>query len=63
MQPPMVQMSFLDEPPPDGAAPVWAALDGQQQAEVVEALARLIAKVAGARSVAAARDTEEKTDE
>jgi len=40
-----LQMSFLQTPPPAGAAPVWATLDAEQRAEVVAALGRLIAKV------------------
>lgn len=62
-QPHMVQMSFLETPPPGGAAPAWAALDEQQRAEVVEALARLIAKVAGGQRAAALNDDEDKGDE
>jgi hypothetical protein len=39
------QMSFL-ETVVRGAAPVWAALDDAQRAEVVATLARLIVKMA-----------------
>jgi hypothetical protein len=42
------QMSFLEMSPPPGTAPVWAALDEQQRAEVVTILARLIVQVATA---------------
>lgn len=63
MQPQMVQMSLLEEPTPDGAAPVWTALDGQQRAEVVEVLARPIAKAVDARNDRRLRGDEEKTDE
>ena len=62
MRPQMVQLSFLETPPTAGAASAWAALDEQQRAEVVEALARLIAKVA-ARNEAPACDAKEKADE
>ena len=44
-----MQMSFLQPPAPDGTARVWATLDAQQRAEVMAALARLIAKLATAR--------------
>ena len=50
-------MSFL-KTPPAAAAPVWDALDGEQRAEVVATLARLIAKVATARSETEAADRE-----
>lgn len=63
MQPPMMQMSLLDEPPLDGAAPVWATLDGQQRTEVVDALARVIVRVAESQNARSARDVEETTDE
>lgn len=42
------QMSFLEMPPPPGTAPVWAALDEQQRAEVMMTLVRLIVQVATA---------------
>lgn len=51
-------MSFLKTPPPAGAVPAWAALDDEQRAEVVTALARLIAKVAAARTGMGAADQE-----
>lgn len=54
-----LQMSFLETPPSAGAAPVWAKLDPQQRAEVVAALARLIAKVAAAASEGRTGGTEE----
>ena len=38
------QMTLLEEPPPAGAAPVWQTLDEAQRAEIVNRLARLIAK-------------------
>ena len=40
----MQQLSFLDLPDPDGAAPVWEALDREQGARVVLRLARQIAR-------------------
>ena len=40
----MQQLSFLDPPVPDGAAPVWNALDEEQRAKTITMLARLIAK-------------------
>lgn len=58
------QMTFLEALPPAGTAPVWAALDEQQRAEVVTALARLIVQVAIARSgVPAAPDSGGTIDE
>lgn len=42
----MEQMSFLEVPQPAGVALVWPTLDQEQRAEVVAALARLIAKAA-----------------
>ena len=57
------QMSFLETSPPAGTVPVWAALDQQQRAEVVTALARLIVKVAAARNRAHAADNGGTTDE
>lgn len=47
------QMSFLETPASPGAAPVWAALDKTQRAEVVAVLARLIGQGAAPRSEAA----------
>lgn len=40
----MQQLSFLEAPVPDGAAPVWNALDDEQRAKVIAMLAQLIAK-------------------
>jgi hypothetical protein len=40
----MQQLSFLDPPVPDGAAPVWNVLDEEQRAKAIMMLARLIAK-------------------
>ena len=57
------QMSFLETSPPAGAAPVWAALDKHQKAEVVATLARLIAKVAAPRIGAPAVDGGENENE
>ncbi|MBM3271511.1 MAG: hypothetical protein FJZ01_28065 [Candidatus Sericytochromatia bacterium] len=55
------QMSFLEVPLPAGTTPVWAALDDQERAEVVETLARLMARIATTASAADAG--EEKGDE
>ena len=40
----MQQLSFLEAPVPDGTAPVWNVLDGEQRAKAIAMLARLIAK-------------------
>ena len=40
----MQQLSFLEAPVPDGAAPVWNILDEEQRAKAIALLARLIAK-------------------
>lgn len=40
----MQQLSFLDPPPRDGAAPVWDALDKEQRTGLVLRLARLITR-------------------
>jgi hypothetical protein len=40
----MQQLSFLEDPPPAGVAPVWGALSEEQRSEAVRLLARLIAK-------------------
>ena len=40
----MQQLSFLEAPVPDGAAPVWNVLDEEQRAKAIAMLARLIAK-------------------
>jgi len=58
-----VQMSFLETPPPAGVAPVWTALDEEQRALVVAALARLIAKVSTLQDQQAAVSTQESSDE
>jgi len=65
MQRQMVQMSLLEVSPPAGATPAWAAFDEQQRAEVVKALARPIAKVAGNQNAAPTTDNrdEDNTDE
>jgi hypothetical protein len=59
-------MSFLETPPSAasaGRAPVWTTLDDEQRAEVVAALARLIAKVATLPNKARVAEREEKGDE
>jgi hypothetical protein len=38
------QLSFLELPVSDNAAPVWDALDETRRAEVIATLARVIAK-------------------
>ena len=38
----MQQLSFLEIPPPDNAAPVWSTLDDEQRAVVITKLARLM---------------------
>jgi hypothetical protein len=43
----MQQLSFLDPPPRDGAAPVWEALDKEQRTPLVLRLARLIVRAIG----------------
>jgi hypothetical protein len=40
----MQQLSFLEAPVPEGAAPVWNVLDEEQRAKAIALLARLIAK-------------------
>jgi len=60
MQRQMVQMSLLEVSPPAGAVPAWAALDEQQRAEVVKALARLITKVASSQRAAPTTDNRDK---
>ncbi len=40
----MQQLSFLEAPIPEGAAPVWNVLDDEQRAKAITLLARLIAK-------------------
>jgi hypothetical protein len=40
----MQQLSFLEAPVPEGAAPVWNVLDEEQLAKAIALLARLIAK-------------------
>ncbi len=56
-------LSFLSTPTPAGVAPVWAALDDDQRAEVVTTLVRLIAKMAAARSKGDATTETENNDE
>jgi hypothetical protein len=51
MQPQGQQMSLLETLPPAGTAPAWTGLDEQQRTEVVQVLARLIAKVADGQRV------------
>jgi len=59
-----LQMSLLEETLAlPGAAPVWVALDPTQRAEVVAALARLIAKLAAAPSRASGAGSQENGDE
>jgi hypothetical protein len=40
----MQQLTFLEDPPPAGVAPVWGALSQEQRSEAVRLLARLIAQ-------------------
>jgi hypothetical protein len=40
----MQQLSFLEVPPPEDAAPAWIMLDEEQRAALVMKLARLMAK-------------------
>lgn len=40
----MQQLSFLEPPPPENAAPVWNTLDEEQRCSLVTKLARLMAK-------------------
>ena len=61
--PTQLLMSFLETPSPPGSAPVWTALDQDEQAEVEAVLARLIAKLALARDQTHAADAEEDGDE
>lgn len=57
------QMSFLETPAPQGAAPVWAALDEAQRAEGVAVLARVMARMAAPRRAVAGTDDPETGDE
>jgi len=57
-----LQLSFLDKQPPDGAAPVWAALDDEQRTLVVAILARLIARIAIAPASTTLADEEQNHD-
>jgi hypothetical protein len=57
------QLSFLRDPPPPGCAPVWNDLDDDGRSEVGQALARLIAKVAGDLLGTNSPDPEEGSDE
>lgn len=41
----MQQLSFLELPIPDSAAPAWSALDEEQRARVIAMLVQLIAKM------------------
>ena len=61
--PKQLLMTFLEIPPPAGSAPVWTALDENQQAEVEATLARLIAKVTIAPNQTRDADGEENDDE
>ena len=56
-------LNFLRTPTRAGAAPVWAALDNAQRVEVVATLARLIAKMAAARSKDRGTADPESSDE
>lgn len=40
------QLTFLEPPPPPGAAPVWETLRAEQREEILAILARLIAHAA-----------------
>jgi hypothetical protein len=55
-------MSFLEIPPP-GVAPLWSTLDGQQRAEIVAMLARLIVQLGTAQRTATAARKEDRGDE
>jgi len=56
-------LSFVNTPlPPKGAAPVWDALDDKQRVEVVQTLARMIAKAAAATQPSVTVD-QERNDE
>jgi len=55
-------LSFLRMRIP-GTAPVWAALDDEQRAEVVSTLARLIVKTVAARNADAVSSALESHDE
>lgn len=57
------QMNFWETPAPADAAPVLAALDDQQRAEVVATLARAIAKTAAAQNAPPAVSGEEQGDD
>ena len=57
----MQQLSFLEPPVSDNAAPVWGALDETQRAEVIATLARVIAKAIPAAT--ALHNNPENTDE
>ena len=61
--PTQLLMSFLEISPPAGSAPVWTALDEDQQAEVEATLGRLIARVATAPDSTHADDGQEADDE
>lgn len=56
-----LQLTLLEAPKADGAAPVWDALDEAPRAEVVRVLARLLAKVASSQLALA--DGEERNHE
>jgi hypothetical protein len=58
-----LQLSLLETPPPEGAAPVLAALDDEDRAAVVVTLARLIAVLVDARSKGPVAHDEEKAHE
>jgi hypothetical protein len=59
------QLSFLEQHRPDDPVPVWTTLDTQQRAEVITALARVIAKLAtaGRTTPTAAATEKEHPDE
>jgi hypothetical protein len=58
-----LQLSFMEELPRSGNAPVWATVDNEQRSEVVTTLGRLIAKTASANSEARADSDKEDDDE
>ena len=55
--------SFMHIRPTAGATPAWATFDKQQRTEVVEALARLIAKMAAGPNNGYAPDKERSNHE
>ncbi len=57
------QRSLWESSAAEGTAPVWTRLDGEQRAEVVAVLARVLAKASTRSSEAAATAVEEETDD